>query len=83
MTYLEYCRQIKSSGRNIFQGYDLQIETIFEIVWSYSYMKEVTKVSESYEPDGHIINQSKSKLEKLWKKGQSYQCHLYNLNGFM
>ena len=83
MTYLEYCRQIKSSGRNIFQGYDLQIETIFEIVWSYSYMKEVIKVSESYEPDGDIINQSKSKLEKLWKKGQSYQCHLYNLNRFI
>ena len=60
MTYLEYCRQIKSSGRNIFQGYDLQIEAIFEIVWSYSYMKEVIKVSESYEPDEDIINQSKS-----------------------
>ena len=65
MTYLEYCRQIKSSGRNIFQGYDLHIETIFEIAWSYSYMKEVIKVSESYEPDEDIINQSKGKLEKL------------------
>ena len=34
ITYLEYCRQIKSSRRSIFQGYDLHIQTIFEILWS-------------------------------------------------
>ena len=68
MTYLEYCRQIKSSRRSIFQGYDLHIETIFEIASSYSYMKEVIKMSESYEPDEDIINQSKVNLKNCRKR---------------